>query len=669
LPSGPILLAIVFAGCKADDLDRDQDGSVASADCDDANPSVHPDAHEYCDGLDNDCDQEIDEGVQREFHVDADGDSYGASKTVLGCGVADGIVVDGTDCDDDDAGVHPGVEDLCDGRDDDCDGQDGAPQSWYADTDEDGFGDALAQALECAAPDGFVAVAGDCDDDDSAVNPDAVESCDNTIDDDCDGVIADEIDHDGDGGYSDACPGGTDCDESDATIHIGAVETCGDGIDSDCSGADLPCDTFDGDYDLADAGALVNGPPGSLADGGRVVQSGDVTGDGIDDIFAGTLGAHGGYGGGWVVPGPVSGSVALADVGFDLEATAATMGAGRSIGLGDVSGDGIGDVAFGCPYSFPAGQYIVFGPVTADAQITAAYDAAIAGPKIGDLFAHGSDLGDVDGDGTADSVIAAWAGGIGGKIQSGTLWVTLGPLSGDLDPDLDADAIVAGEHEGAHAGRIVHVDDDLDGDGLEDIVVNAVHDATGGTSAGGLYVVYGPADISSLADAAQLVGPAPSAFAGQEFTSGDYDGDGYGEVAAYATPAGASGVYVARGPLPDETDLGVADIILQSDKGSDELGSGLGSGDLSGDGITDLLVGAPSGEFQSGVTYLLIDPPSGTSVISDVAAATFHGDTWGSYSGQGLAVGDLNGDGSVDLLLGAPGLNGSGGVYVEYSGL
>ena len=458
---------------------------------------------------------------------------------------------------------------------------------------------------------------------------------------------------------------GTDCDDSDDSVHPGAKETCGDGIANDCSGADLPCGTFDGIYNLVDAAAVVTSDPFDFSDAGRVLRSGDVTGDGIDDIFAGTLFAHGGYGGGWVVPGPVTGDVAIADVGFDLEATDATSGAGRSIGLGDVNDDGFGDVAFGCPYTNIPGQYILYGPITGDGEIATEYDAAIHSPN--DLFSHGSDLGDVDGDGFADSAIAEWSGSVGGKVQSGTLWVTFGPLSGDLDADLDADAIVAGEEEGANAGRIVRVESDIDGDGLDDIVLNAVFDATGGPFAGAVYVVYGPADVSSLADAAMLVGPAPSAFTGQEFTSGDYDGDGYGDVAAYAVAPGNGGVYVARGPLPDETDLSAADVVLEAESVADALGSGLGSGDLSGDGVDDLLVGAPETDVGAGTSYLVIDPPTGTSAIADVAAATFHGESSGSYTGQGLAAGDLNSDGLGDLIIGAPGLFG-GGVYVEYAG-
>jgi hypothetical protein len=661
-----LVLAILLSGCKGKDLDADEDGSPAAEDCDDTNPRVRPGLDEECDELDNDCDGSIDEGVQLELHRDEDGDSFGG-KTVLACSTGGWIVADGTDCDDDDRGVHPGAQDLCDGRDDDCDGADGEPVPWYADADGDGYGSAETKTLACAAPADFVADATDCDDGDGSVHPGAVEDCENTIDENCDGLAADEIDHDGDGGYSDTCPGGTDCVEFDPDIHVGAKETCGDGVDSDCSGADLACDTaFEGVYHLGDASAVVTDDFSSLADAGRVMRAGDVTGDGIDDAFAGALWAHHGAGGGWVVPGPVSGAVSLEDVGFDLEATDETHGAGRSIGLGDVNGDGIDDIAFGCPYAVVPGQYILYGPITSDGRIADQYDAAIHSPyENGDLFSHGSDLGDVDGDGIDDSVVAAWAGSVGGTIQSGTLWVTFGPLTGDLYADTDAEAIVAGEHDNANAGRIVHVDDDLDGDGLEDIVLNAIFDDTAGPNAGAVYVVYGPADVSSLADAATLVGPAATSFTGQEFTSGDYDGDGYGEVTVYVP--GEQGVYVARGPLADTTDLAAADAILEGEFTADEFGYGLASGDLDGDGNDDLLVGAPSHDHQTGVAYLVPDPPSGTSKVTDVAVATFEGDMWASYAGQAMAVGDMNGDGGNDLVLGAPGFMGSGGVYVQYA--
>ncbi|MBU0606397.1 MAG: putative metal-binding motif-containing protein, partial [Armatimonadetes bacterium] len=91
--------------------------------------------------------------------LDADGDGYDSD----------------VDCDDGDATVYPDAPELCNGVDDDCDGEvdeDAASAStWYADLDGDGFGDPASTALACAVPEGFVADGTDCDDGDAAVNP------------------------------------------------------------------------------------------------------------------------------------------------------------------------------------------------------------------------------------------------------------------------------------------------------------------------------------------------------------------------------------------------------------------------------------------------------------------------------------------------------------------
>jgi hypothetical protein len=100
------------------------DGYVTdNTDCDDADASVNPGATEICDGVDNDCDGQVDEGVQSTFYQDADGDGYGnPGATTEACSAPDGYVTDNTDCDDADDDVHPGATEVCNGIDDDCDG-------------------------------------------------------------------------------------------------------------------------------------------------------------------------------------------------------------------------------------------------------------------------------------------------------------------------------------------------------------------------------------------------------------------------------------------------------------------------------------------------------------------------------------------------------------------
>jgi hypothetical protein len=200
------------------DFDQDMDGYATRADCDDTDPAIHPGATEVCDGIDNDCDGDVDElGAEggSPFYADDDGDGFGdpAEPATL-CEATSGYVADATDCDDDDAAVHPEATEHCDGVDDDCDGaidEEGAvgESSWYSDEDGDGWGAGEAQSA-CDQPDGTVASDQDCDDDDAAVHPEATEIWYDDIDQDCDG---NDDDQDGDGyGVDD------DCDDLDAAL-------------------------------------------------------------------------------------------------------------------------------------------------------------------------------------------------------------------------------------------------------------------------------------------------------------------------------------------------------------------------------------------------------------------------------------------------------------------
>ncbi len=229
-------------------------------DCDDTVTSVHPGAAETCDGVDEDCDGTIDDGVAYyTYYLDADGDGYGDSRvSSYDCSAPSGYVTASGDCDDGDSSINPGAAETCDGVDEDCDGivDDGfAYVDWYPDGDADGYGDDTATPYSwCAATTGFVDNADDCDDEDADINPDAVETCDG-VDEDCDGSIDDGVtysdwwpDDDGDGFGSDSAasfydcvaPSGYvdndgDCDDSNDAINPDAAEIC-NGDDDDCDG-------------------------------------------------------------------------------------------------------------------------------------------------------------------------------------------------------------------------------------------------------------------------------------------------------------------------------------------------------------------------------------------------------------------------------------------------
>ncbi len=213
--------------------DRDADG-YALDDCDDGNSTVHPNAEESCDNLDNDCNGQVDEGLAATWYIDRDGDGFGDPTTgTLTCTPSAGSVNDGTDCDDGSAVVNPESPEICDGLDNNCDDDadgDAIDQgTWYLDADGDGFGDPATSQQACLAPSGHVAEGTDCNDHDAAFHPAASENCSTPVDYNCDGQVA----------FADADLDGTpacqDCDDTNAAQRPGAIEVC-NGLDDDCDG-------------------------------------------------------------------------------------------------------------------------------------------------------------------------------------------------------------------------------------------------------------------------------------------------------------------------------------------------------------------------------------------------------------------------------------------------
>ena len=245
------------AGAKIIACDIPSGTTNTNDDCDDSRASVHPNAKKICDGLDNDCDGQTDEGVELVWFEDHDQDGFGNKSIVkFACEKPDGSVSDSTDCDDTNANAHPGGTEVCDnGLDDDCNGQtdDVEKTVWHKDMDKDGFGDPNQPVPACTQPTETVLNDTDCDDTKKSVHPGAVEIC-NLIDDNCNGqtdedvklVWHHDVDKDGYGLASDtteacAAPNGfvsdqTDCDDTKSSSHPNAPEICDNNIDDDCNG-------------------------------------------------------------------------------------------------------------------------------------------------------------------------------------------------------------------------------------------------------------------------------------------------------------------------------------------------------------------------------------------------------------------------------------------------
>ncbi len=686
-------------------------------DCDDAASTVNLGATESCNSIDDDCDGLVDDddsslvsaGV---WYSDSDGDGYGdASTTTSACTAPSGYLADATDCDDGDSDVHPGADEYCNGVDDDCDGDiDGSDSvdadTWYADLDIDGFGDPLSAIVACEQPSGYLTDGTDCDDHDNAVNTAASELCDG-VDNDCDGLTDDataldattwNADNDGDG-YGDssstvlACsqPSGfvadsADCLDSDSTVNPGALEICGNGLDDDCDDDGAECE-FDSVMSMSDADLFFIGEASNDEAGVAMGGGGDVNGDGYDDIIIGAdrndltnddAGASYLFLGGSSAYAP---SVAGATARYSGEGIDDVSGTSVAI-LGDVNGDGFDDIGIGATQSITTGSgvgvaYLVLGSAapydtplgSADARFFGESSRGFAGCSI-------SGAGDYNSDGTADFIVGADGANKAYLILGGGTW-------GD-DSLTNADAVFSGENSGDLAGCSVAGVGDVNGDGIDDVMIGAEHYGTTSPYCGAAYLVLGGlvtdldlADADAYSHGVSYQNSFGSAVAG----GGDIDGDGLADMVVgswgYGTYSyqGAASVYLGTSSYSGAA-LSRAAYIIGEDA-DDRAGYSVAVlQDLNGDGFDEVAVGAPvnsSAAEGSGAVYILL----GGSVVGTTSLSSsdhrFYGDS--AYDRCGSAVGtagDFDGDGFGDFIVGAIGVDGSlgseGAVFLFYGG-
>ena len=704
-------MIVLLLACRT--LDADGDGWTTREDCDDANPSVHPGADELCDELDQDCDDIVDEDALDAvvWWADGDGDGYGGEASEPSCDAPAGHVDNNGDCDDGDDDVFPGAPELCNGLDDDCDGAVDEEAldttDWYDDDDGDGFGAGEPQA-GCEPASGQVASNTDCDDEDDSAYPGADDFPYDGIDQDCDGADLDDLDGDG-SLYAD------DCDDTDPNRSPDLYEVCDDGIDNDCNDeVDTDCQYFGGVVS-GDPAAVIYGEDTSIAccgsqAGAFLYGDTDFDQDGFNDLVMWSESGGTEY---KLMTGPFSGTVdtsaAVAEFnrlgweGFE------DNGQNYYFAGGDLSGDGVPDLAIGDPG--PAGDQlggmtaIYFGPLEGW-HGTQGYDVLLEGEQT-DYAGAGLIVGEMSGDEDEDLVIGVPHAGYYEDFH-GDVVVIEGPLAAG------GSTVSCAEHTGLteHGNRdlgYAQLALDLGSDGQPDLLALSANpkDEDSARESPRLFLAHGPLTTcipTPDTDSVLILDDVNEFDAGNvhdpiSLEASDANGDGIQDVllAGQARDDESGGNYVStgymfHGPISSNSSAGDAALTLSAD--TYDYGRIVAdfAGDLDEDGHVDLLVGMNEMHEDSesaGTAYVLFGPLSGSYVIEEDAFGVLEGavepfdfcetdgcEHPGSLFGWTVAGGnDLTGDGVLDVAIGAPGFEvdvttndkGPGAVYI-YSG-
>ncbi|HLQ66307.1 MAG TPA: integrin alpha [Candidatus Limnocylindrales bacterium] len=329
-------------------------------------------------------------------------------------------------------------------------------------------------------------------------------------------------------------------------------------------------------------------------------------------------------------------------------------------GAGDVNGDGYGDVIVGAYQSGPVGQpvgraYIYFGGLRPQNRP----DVILSGEAVGDAFGVCvAPAGDMNKDGYADVIVGAYQNDARGA-NAGRAYVFFGGPRPHERPDL----ILNGEAAGDAFGYVVSSAGDVNQDGYADVIVGAYENSARGAGAGRAYVYFGGPRPDAIPDMILSGEAAGDRFGISVAAAGDVNRDGYGDVmvGAYQNDAGgkdAGRAYVFfGGARPDDR----PDLALTGASAGDAFGFAVsGAGDMNKDGYADVIVGAyhnGAGGKDAGRAYVYYGGAAPSERPALVLTGEAAGDAFG-YSVSG--AGDVNGDGFGDVAVGAYG-NDAGG--------
>jgi len=609
-------------------------------DCDDTNPNIYPDATEFCDLVDQDCDgnpldpESVDAST---WYLDDDGDLYGdPGSSTTGCEAPTDYVGNDLDCDDTRDDVNPDAVEVCDRDDTDEDCVNGAddddpnvdPESqitYYEDLDGDGYGNSSVSQIRCDADPSWSTTSGDCDDTDAHRNPGAPEECDtDDLDEDCNdladdddpGVAASTLttwypDRDGDG-YGDVDEVGVDLCDATSEYPVDNDTDCDDGDFDINPGVSEVCDPEDTDENC---NGVADDDDSSTIDLSTWYQDGD----------------NDGYGGTSFTTDACEVPDGFTDTSTDCD-------------------DGNADV-------HPDAQEIWYDGTDQDCAGDDDYDADADGHQSEDW--GGDDCEDADPSANP-SQTEVCSDGIDNDCDDTSNGCG---LSGSLTT-ADTLAALSEVSSSDKAGEVVTWAPDLDGDGTDEMLVGAPNRSSNGSKSGSVYLVFGPVTTSTDLGSVgiELWGASSNELAGTSLGAiGDADGTGTPgflvgspENSTYETDAGVAWLVV--GNPGGDMDLGAA-IALYGDEREGQAGNQVAvAEDVNDDGFEDLLVAGPRDDSESeGMTWLVHGPVSGDLLLNASFGARIVGESPGDESGTDISsAGDTNQDGFADLLIGAP---------------